>query len=249
MLTYRSIQPYLVAQCIDNDHLYCTFEIEEERFESSAAIVAVSEPTELAKLVVSPSKVRFMLGRLLRRNLGKNKILDAQKEAPHTTHTVAELEQAAVVAFEQITDQLVFMETTEKWHLATQFSDFEVFLRQNPLRERYDKKIMAQMLVEMTRADGRITKEERLFFKHFLNEETGRLSQLLQAPTLTEQDLAKVSVEGRATVFLVVAAAALADHSIQAEEQEKLDYLAAQFGLTSTRQQALTDMAAAYTKG
>ena len=180
-LTYRSIQPYLVAQQIDEDTLHCTFEIEEEKFESSAPIIAVDKKVDLGKLVSNPSKVRSMLGQVLRRTVGKSKVLEAQQKASNTSHSAASLERAVVHAFEGILGQIVYMETTEKWHLVTQFSSFEVFLRQHPLRERYDKKIMARMLVEITRADGRITEQERLFFKHFLNEDTGRLSVLMQA--------------------------------------------------------------------
>ncbi|MGH1334597.1 MAG: hypothetical protein ACRBFS_00610 [Aureispira sp.] len=246
-LTYRSIQPYLVAQEIDEDTLHCTFEVEEERFESSATIVAMDKKVDLGRLVSNPSRVRSMLGQVLKRTIGKNKGLVAQKKISKTSHSTAALKIAAIRAFEGILDQVVYMETTDKWHLVTQFSSFEVFLRQHPLRERYDKKVMARMLVEIARADGRITEQERLFFKHFLNEDTGRLSVLMQAPVLVQQDCVKVSPHGRETVFLVVAAAALADYRIQEEEEEKLLYYANLFGFDQDRRRALLVIAQEYT--
>lgn len=246
-LSYRSIQPYLIAQHIDENILYCTFEIEAEKFESSASIIEVDQTLDLSQLVNNPSNLRAMLSRMLRHTVGKNKVLEAQKKVSNVSYSIAALEAAAVRAFEGILNQVVYMETTDKWHLATQFSSFEVFLRQNPLRERYDKKIMARMLVEMARADGRITNQERLFFKHFLNEDTGRLSVLMQAPTLVQQDCMKVSEAGRETVFLVVAAAALTDHTIEKEEEKKLLHFSKMFGLTQARQGKLLAIAQEYT--
>lgn len=245
-ITYTSIQPYLSEQYIEEDTLYCTFKIEGEQLESSAPIVEVDQKVDLSKLVSNPSKVRSLLGRMVRRAVGKSKVLEAQKAAPHS-YSAAALERAVVQAFEGILDQIVYIETTDKWHLVTQFSNFEVFLRQHPLQERYDKTIMARMLVEMTRADGRITEQERLFFEHFLNEDTGRLSVLMQAPALVDQDCSRVSPAGRETVFLVVAAAALADYNIQAEEQEKLVEYANLFGLTVSRRKELLAIAQEYT--
>lgn len=245
-INYRAIQPYLIEQYIEEDSLYCTFKIEGEKLESSAPIIEIDKKVELTKLVSNPSKVRSLLGKAVRRAIGKSKVLEAQKAAP-TSYSTAALERAVVQAFEGILDQIVYIETTDKWHLATQFSNFEVFLRQNPLQERYDKTIMARMLVEMTRADGRITEQERLFFEHFLNEDTGHLSVLLQTPALVEQDCLKVSAAGRETVFLVVAAAALADYDIQAEEQEKLVEYANLFGLETGRRKELLAIAQEYT--
>lgn len=246
-LSYRFIQPYLVAQTIEEDTLYCTFNIEATKLESQASIVEIDKKVDLGHLVSNPHKVRSMLGRMLRRTVGKSKVVEAQKESANTSHSAMALEAAAVQAFEGILDQVVYIETTDKWHLATQFSDFEVFLRQNPLREVYDKKIMARMLVEIARADGRITEQERLFFKHFLNKETGQLSMLMQAPSLVEKDCMKVSEAGRPTVFLVVVAAALADYDIQIEEEDRLLYYANLFGFDKAKRRALLAIAQEYT--
>lgn len=242
-LTYKSIKPYLSEETQQGDRLYCTFLIEETTFESDVVIERVTEEKNLRSMVKNPSKMRSILLRALTKRSSKKEAVGEET----ISFSKGDLEAAAVRAFEQITNEIVYIETTDKWHLATQFSAFEVYIRQNPLTERYDKKIMSRMLVEMARADGRIEEKERLFFEHFLNQETGRLSDLMRAPFLTALDCEKVTKKGRPTVFVIVAAVALTDNIFAETEKAKLDHFARLFGFSENEQKALFAIAQAYT--
>jgi len=103
------------------------------------------------------------------------------------------------------------------------------------------------MLVEMARADGRIGEEERLFFSHFLNNEMGRLRDLIIAPYLTKEDCRKVSKNGRLTIFVIIAAVALTDNELEVEEENKLNRFAEIFELNAQKQQELFQIAQDYT--
>lgn len=244
-LTYKSIQPYITGEVQQGEIMYCRFLVEEREFEAEAGIEKVEESKGLGIIVKNPNKMRSMLLRVLNKGMKKKRVQD--EEAPQIYFSKKELETAVVRAFESILDEIVYIETTDKWHLATQFSDFEVYIRQNPLTEQFDKKIMSRMLVEMARADGRIEQEERLFFSHFLNDEMGRLSDLITAPYLTKSDCKKVSKNGRLTIFVIVAAVALTDNQLEVEEQEKLDRFAEIFELSAKKQQKLFQIAQDYT--
>lgn len=244
-LTYKSIQPYLIEEVQQGEMMYCKFLVEEQEFETEVAIEKIGDSKGLGLIVKNPNKMRSMLLRALNKGIRKKKVVD--EETPQVYFSKKELEAAVVLAFESILDEIVYIETTDKWRLATQFSDFEVFIRQNPLKENYDKKIMSRMLVEMARADGRIEEEERLFFSHFLNDEMGGLSDLITAPYLTAADCKKVSKNGRLTIFVIVSAVALTDNELEVEEQDKLNRFAEIFGLKAEKQQELFQIAQDYT--
>lgn len=245
-ITYKSIQPYTIAEVQQGETMYCRFLVEEREFEAEAEIEQADESKGLGVIVKNPNKMRSMLLRVLNRGVRKKKN-EEEEEQPQVYFSKRELEAAVVRAFESILDEIIYIETTGKWRLATHFSDFEVFIRQNPLTESYDKKIMSRMLVEMARADGRIEEEERLFFSHFLNNEMTRLSDLITAPYLSKSDCEKVTEDGRLTIFVVVAAVALTDKQLEVEEQEKLNRFAEIFGLTKQKQQELFQIAQDYT--
>jgi len=244
-LTYQSIQPYIIGKIQQGETMYCRFLVEEREFEAEVIIEKIDESSGLGTIVKNPNKIRSMLLRVLNKSIRKKQILE-EGVAP-IYFSKKELEAAVVRAFESILDEIVYIETTGKWHLATQFSDFEVYIRQNPLKENYDKKIMSRMLVEMARADGRIEEEERLFFSHFLNDEMGHLSDLITAPYLSEVDGKKVSKKGRLTIFVIVAAVALTDNQLEKKEEEKLNRFAEIFELSPQKQQKLFQIAQDYT--
>lgn len=244
-LTYKSIQPYLKNEVQEGEILYCKFLVEEREFDTEILIEKIDDSNALGAIVKNPNKMRSMLLRALNKGVRRNKV--GEEETTPIYFSKKELEAAVVRAFETILDEIVYIETTGKWRLATQFSDFEVYIRQNPLTENYDKKIMSRMLVEMARADGRIEQEERLFFSHFLNDEMGRLSDLITAPYLTSLDCEQVSKNGRLTIFIIVAAVALTDNEFQEEEQTKLNRFAELFQLTESKQQELFQKVQEYT--
>lgn len=242
-LSYKAVKPYLKEAVRQGNNLHCIFEIEEEQFESEVAIQKVNPQEKFGKIVQTPTIMRSILLRMLK----KQATSKTATEEPLEDFSAKDIQAATVHAFEQITNEIVYLETTDKWHLATQFSAFEVYIRQNPLTAIYDKKIMSRMLVEMARADGQIAEKERLFFEHFLNEETGQLRDLIGAPFLSLKDCKQVSAKGRATIFLIVAAVALTDNSFDDRESEKLQHFAQLFELSKEQQTELFQIAQEYT--
>lgn len=231
--------------------MYCTFKIEERSFEAEAPILPVEDQRAvLGVLVSNPGRVGSLLSRVWRSFFTKQEETETDEEGqpkPERHFSVLEKETAVVRAFEGILDEIIYIETTDKWHLVSNFSAFEAFIRQRPLKTRADKQLMSRMLVEMARLDGRISERERLFIDQFVNVESTRLANLMQAPALTADDCEEATEEGRPTIFLVVAAGALSDDRLKGEEERRLYAFAEWFGFDAQKRQHLLDMAQDYT--
>jgi len=246
-ITYKSIEHYIVSQEQVGSNLVCKFHIENKDFEVEAAIEATSKSNAvLVADIVKSSRMRSILVGVLKKAVG-NKSNKERKDGDSIQFSKRDKEAAVVAAFRSITSELVFVETTNKWRLATEFSEFERRIKQNSLTEHYDKKIMSRMLVEMARADGRIEEKERLFFDNFLNDETGRLSDLMRASYLSAADCEKVSHKAKAIIFMIVAAVALTDNHFDKVEQEKLNHFAKMFKFEQKVQDNLLSIAQDYT--
>lgn len=256
-INYKTIEPYLVKETIQGDKLCCIIRVEEQTFEVEAPILPVDVGrAALGALVKNPSRVGSFLGRLFRGAFAKPTTIEGDNDntdeddetlKPKRRYSSLDREAAAVRAFEQILDQIIYVETTDKWHLVANFSPFEAFIRQNPLKDTQDKRMMSRMLVEIVRMDGRISERERLFIGQFVNIESARLATLMQAPKLTANDCEQVSEHGRPTVFLVVAAGALSDDRLNGGEERRLYQFADWFGFDVGERQRLLDMAQDYT--
>ena len=254
-IDFNSIEPYLVKKKIEGEVVHCTFRVEEQTFEVTAPILPLEDRPVLGALVANPGLVGTLVGRFFRgafaRKNEPSETTDGETEAPSRPrkrrYASVEIEAAVVRAFKEILDQIVYVETTDKWHLVSNFSAFEAFIRQNPLKETADKRLMSRMLVEMARMDGRISERERLFIAQFVNVESARLATLMQAPALTADDCEQASAKGRPTIYLVVAAGALSDDRLKGEEQRRLYQFADWFGFDASKRQRFLDMAQDYT--
>lgn len=253
VIDYTTIESYLVKKTVQGDQLQCIIRIEEQTFEVDAPILPVDGGrAALGALVKNPSRVGSFLGRVFRGAFAKPAVVEEEGEdgtrvTSKRRYSLLEIEAAAVRAFKQILDQIVYVETTDKWHLVSNFSTFEAFIRQNPLKDTKDKRMMSWMLVEMARMDGRISERERLFIDQFVNIESARLATLMQAPKLKADDCEQVSETGRPTVFLVVAAGALSDDRLNDDEERRLYQFADWFGFDVAQRQRLLDIAQDYT--
>ena len=249
-LTYKVIKNYLVEDEQREDKLWCKFQIEDKELISEVAI-HFDEALENAleqHINSLAGRMRSRMVGVLRKAVGKKKIESEDSDAPtFEKASRKEREHAVVAAFQAIMNEIIYDETAGKWHLATDFSEFEQKIRRNPLVEAYDKRLMSRMLVEMARADGKIEEEERLFFNHFLNEQTGRLGDLMRAPYLREEECQKVAPKHRPTIFMIVAAVALTDNELAASEQKKLKQFATMFELDNQQQEELLKVAQIYT--
>ena len=257
-ITYESIRSYILEENQEGTKVMCKFEIEGKVFESEGRVKAGQKKgADRVKTMVKNTalgRMRSMVLRVLRKAVGGGFAGTAVSMAGNEAmrqgtdgmkYSAAEKEAAVVMAFEKITPELAY--ERGKWRLATEFSEFEKLMKRNPLTKGYDKKILARMLVEMARADGKIEAEEKAFFDNFLNEETGKLADLMRAPDISIVECEEVSKEAKENVFMIVAAVALTDNEFAEEEQLKLEEYSQMFEFSEAKHEELLRYAQDYT--
>jgi tellurite resistance protein len=257
-ITYESIKPYITEENVDGSKIYCKFEVEDQVFESNASIKSGTKKgsAKVTNMVRNTAlgRMRSMVLRVLRKAVGGGFAGTAVSMAGNEVmrqgtdgikYNKKEKEEAVISAFEKISLELAY--ENGKWRLATEFSEFEKMIKRNPFTKAYDKKILARMLVEMARADGKIEAEEKAFFDDFLTEETGSMGELMRAPAISIVEVEEISVEARENVFMIVAAVALTDNEFADEEKLKLDEYSQMFDFTEKKQDELLRLAQDYT--
>jgi tellurite resistance protein len=257
-ITYESIKPYILEVKIDGSKVNCKFQVESEVFEAFSNVKSSTKDgtARVKKMVTNTAlgRARSMVLRVLRRSVGGgfagtavsmagNEVLRQGTDGLKVPK--ADKEAAVVRAFEKISLELAY--ENGKWRLATEFSEFEKLIKRNPITKSYDRKILARMLVEMARADGKVESEEKAFFDDFLNSETGSLGELMRAPSISMVECEEVTKEARENVFMIVAAVALTDNEFADEEQLKLDEYSQMFEFTERKHEELLRFAQDYT--
>lgn len=156
------------------------------------------------------------------------------------TYSEADKQAAAVAAFTQVQSQFVWDPKNGRWvsarHAMQSLSPFEQQIAQHPVREAYDRSILARMMVEITMADGTYAQEESDFLLEFLDPGLGTPQQLARRPALSEAELAEVTKGPvRESVLLLAWVLALTDEAFDAKEKAKIEHYARGLGVVGPR--------------
>lgn len=257
-ITYESIRPYILEEKVESSKVLCKFQVDNQVFESVGYIRTDNKDgkARVTRMVTNTAlgRLRSTVLRVLRKAVGGGFAATAVSMAGNEAmrqgtegfkYSRKDKETAVIKAFEKISLELAY--EGGKWRLATEFSEFEKLIKRNPFKNSYDKKILARMLVEMARADGKIESEEKAFFDDFLNEETGSLGELMRAPAISMIECEEVSPEAKENLFMIVAAVALTDNEFADEEKIKLDEYSQMFEFSDAKHEELVRYAQDYT--
>ncbi len=169
-------------------------------------------------------------------DVARSVLTDATDKMNHT-HSSGEKQAALLEAFEQVQSQFVWDAKSSRWVAAEALgakSEFSSQLASAPVRAKYDRGVLARMLVEIAAADGSVSAEEKDFLAGFVTPDLGSIDQLLAAGSLSSVDLSEVSAGSvRETLLMLAWAAACTDEDLDASEQAKLTDFAAGLGLSS----------------
>ncbi len=259
-ITYDSIKPYILEEHFDNSNVICKFKVENEVYDSNSYIkVDYKDGTHNIKNMARSSvlgRLRSTVTSLIYKVTGGGLVGNIasmatsetmRQNVSNTSYSRKDKENAVVEAFQKITHNLYFDEETKKWKIARKFSEFERRIKANPIAKAYDKKTLARMLLEMSRADGQLEADEKEFLEEFLSAETGTLSELMRRPALSQVECEEVTKEAKENVFMIVAACAIADHDFEAPEKAKLTEFGTMMGIIPDKQNELLRLAQDYT--
>ncbi|MFT4976551.1 MAG: tellurite resistance protein [Myxococcota bacterium] len=167
------------------------------------------------------------------------------------TLSSSEKQQAVVDAFQKVARQFVWDEGRGHWisSKAAQelMSPFEQQLANHPVTHGYDRTILARMLVEIARADGRLSNDESGWLNEFIGPDLGTLGELTSRPPLSDPELGEVSRgDVRVTMLMVAWTMAIVDENFDRSEQQVLQRLSSGLRMSNPQIQAARDAAQGY---
>lgn len=120
-------------------------------------------------------------------------------------------------------------------------------LREAPVTAQKDRLVLAKVLLDVARADGRIATEEW----DFLSQHAPDLLALLESDPqpLSRAELLQASPQTRETIFMLAWALALADRQLAEAERERLRAHAEGLGIAAERAALLRALAEEFLRG
>lgn len=241
-ITFENVKPLLANAQQNGATMQCTFRCPTSgaTVEASASIKKGRGLGDVAKQSAKRSlmwSVRSGVMRAVRSVLGygffgrvgrdiANQLLgDAAKKADQA-YSDDEKNAAIVDAFTNVSSQFVWDGKKGRWVSAKGagdvLTDFAKQLSQAPVTEKYDRVVLARILVEIANADGRLADEEKELLKSFITPDLGSFEDLSAKSPLSGAELAETSASARETMLMLGWAVALSDEDLASEEQARL---------------------------
>jgi tellurite resistance protein len=259
-LTYDLIKPIILEEVLDGSTMLCKFKIEGEIFESKYFVRMDTKDTSnkitgMIKLNMV-SRLRSAVMRTIRTAVGGGMLGNTasmvgnemvRSQTTGANYSTSDKQDAVVAAFERISFNFFYDQESKSWKIARKLSEFERRIKVNPITSAYDKKTLARLLLELTKADGSITVEEKEFLQEFLDEDTGTFPELLRSPSLSHVELEEVSRTVKENIFMIACAVSLIDKSFDEREQNKLFEVANLMAIADTVRNELIRLAQDFT--
>ena len=266
-VTHESIKPMLESANQEGSMMKCVFKcpVSGTAITGSATIQKGKGLGDVAKSSIKRSMmwrlrsavsrtVRSALGGGMLGRLGADVTRAAVSDATANTHLSFsdEEKQAAVVsAFESLSSQFVWEGKNNRWISASAageiLTDFAKQLNAGPVTQKYDKGVMARMLVEIAQADGHLADEEKTFLADFITPDLGSVDELSKRAKLSTAEMAECSQgASRETMLMIAWALACTDKDLDPAEATRLGEQASGLGLAEARAAELKTHAQAF---
>lgn len=164
-------------------------------------------------------------------DVARSAMTGVQQQVNSNTLSAREQSAALVEAFRSVQSQFVWDAQRATWISQTAMgeamSDFEQLLAAAPIAHPYDRQVMARMLVEIARGDGRLSSEESTWLTEVITPDLGDVHTLAARPPLTPAELGSASQGAVRKSLLVLAwAMALVDEEMADAERALLAHYA-----------------------
>jgi len=191
-----------------------------------------------------------MVGRMAS-DVARSAVQTAAQGTSRNTLSAAEQRDAALEAFKTVSSRFVWDNSRGHWistKAATELlSPFERQLGAHPVSHGYDRTVLARMLVEVARADGRLSNEESSWLTDFIAPDLGSVRDLAARPPLTGPELGETSAGGpRQTMLMVAWTLALTDEHFDEQERTILQHFAKGLQLNTSQAKAARAAAQGY---
>jgi uncharacterized membrane protein YebE (DUF533 family) len=191
------------------------------------------------------NQARRIASQLLRKALGGGIFGQMSSTILNTATTASKIGQgytdeethaAALEAFKKVQHYFFYDATAKKWIPASKadistnaqksanLSELDKKIAANPITSRFDKEILARLLVEVANADGNISADEKTFLQNFVSPSLGTVEKILSADPLTPMECEEVSSAGvKESIYILAWVVSLIDLDIDTSELSLLE--------------------------
>jgi len=167
------------------------------------------------------------------------------------TLSSSEKRDAVIEAFKKVSRQFVWDSARGHWisaKAATELmSAFEQQLANHPLTHGYDRTVLARMLIEIARADGRLSGDESSWLNELIGPDVGSIADLSSRPPLSDAELNEASRgDARVTLLMLAWTMAIVDENFDSSEKQVLQGFARGLKLSNAQIKAARDHAQGY---
>ncbi len=159
-----------------------------------------------------------------------------------------ELQQAAVMAFKQVSNRFIWNDSIQRWAYAEvdqNISNFEDFLKKNQIKDEHHKRILIRLLASIASSDNNISKEEKEFLADFFKVNESDLNKIIKEgpPSIRDlQDVHPISI--RETMIMIAWSIAMTDEDVNESERFSIGFYAGTMGISRIRTDELKNMSA-----
>ncbi len=265
-VSYESIEGLIESAEQDGTVMRCVFRcpVSDTRIETTAGIQSGRGLGAVAKKAAKRgllyrlrwgvrSAVRSALGYGIAGRIAGDVASEMTSSAgSRVEHSYSEDEKKAAVlaAFQGVQGQFAH-DPKRGWMAAAAagdvLTDFAVQLQRAPVQQKYDKGLLARMLVEVAGADGRLAGDEKAFLQEFIPPELGSVEELAERPPLSKAELAEAGRGPvRETMLMIAWGLACIDRELAAAEAQRLAELAEGLEIPAARAEELKRYAQRY---
>jgi uncharacterized membrane protein YebE (DUF533 family) len=246
-MSYEDIQQYVQDTQIEGSQVICTFLTPSgETVESSARIrksdsIKGTLQRKTTRMVGNKAKreasrmVRGILGGGMMGRLGSSTVRSLMKDTgSQFQYTEEEKQEAILAAFEKVADLFEEPPTAEKKVEAgsqsttetTLFPRTRKLLKSAPVKNPFEREVLARLLVQVANADGHIDEDEADYLQGVIGEEFGTVEELLQKEPVSAVEAGELGRRSKKTIYQLCWLTALTDGELRPAEEEVLTQLA-----------------------
>ncbi len=258
-LTLDAIRPLVAHQSVSGRYLMVTYRCPvsgqqvQARWQGAQSSGFVSSMSAAAQQTMwyevrrqANLLVRSFVGTGAMGRVAQTAVNSALASAPSHSgtgrHTLSarEVERGLVEAFQSVSTQFAWDPGSSRWvhgsAAAQLLGPLDRLLHSNPLQTRYDRLLVARMLVEIAGSDGQIESAESDYLGEVIDPELGSLEALRSRPPVTMAELGEASPGGtRVSMLAIATVMALTDEELESEESTLLVHFAKGLGLSAAQ--------------
>ena len=273
-LTYEMIKPFIVHSEVEGNKIIVEFETPSGEIVSSSASIKRSKSIQgqVTRQVgrvaqrqarrVASRLVRGALGGGMMGRLGSRAVRTGTRESMKnmtTMHSQKDKEEAMVTAFRRVKGHFAEegeSKTSSKSGKPAKIkvskremesmSPFEGQLKKFPVQTRYDREILARMLVELALSDGAMTEDEQSFLDEIIGDDFGSIDTLSNMDPLSRVECQEVSKDIKPTIYMLAWVVSLVDFELSSVEEQMLLEFADKLSLPDKQYNAMIKAARYY---